>query len=1108
MRMSETLNNPESPVELLKTAYSQLEFDRGALLPATRQPQSGAPGDWLDRGDWQSLAAQVGAEKIFFVDRDPVIVFAKVESSSQEDFRKLYERIWCMSRPQLLFLASPGQLDVFDLTKQPPRPDESLNSHNRLIETARSVGEVQSKLAAYHRECVETGAVFGDDRFRNSANRADRALIRDLKTVRQQLATLAVPRGVKRPELRHLHSLIGRAIFIRYLEDREVLLPAYFEKIAEGRKEWTRLLEQPPSAPALEPRLAELRFLRVLQNKDFTYALFDQLAHDFNGDTFPIDEEERERVQPAHLDKLRGFLLGSTSAQEELFFFAYRFDVIPIELISTIYEEFYNERTGPDRNQGSHYTPPALVEFVLAHTLTPDVLAKKPRVLDPACGSGIFLVESFRRMVRHLCTEQNGRRVSPPQLRKILREQIAGMDINEEAVRVAAFSLYLAFLHYQIPREINDERRLPYLKWVPEEERRRREKQKPGAQFFDVLLHANAFEAISGNVPAEVTQRFGPASAAVVVGNPPWGYPKKEDIDGQNAMAAIVKWRDAKEGRPIGDKELSQAFIHLTQELLQNGGKAGLLVSSGVLFKHHKNSRDFRRVWLTSARLEHVVNFAHVRQIFFSGLQREAKGISPFVSVVFEKTPLAPLTDSRFQYWSAKRTAMVENTQCVVLNRGDMHWLSQRDCLENEKLWKIYWWGGHRDEALVRAIDRFPSLRDLPKHLPGVEVLSGQGFKEANKKHPAGLLEKYRELPAEAFRRYGPIDKNQLLAVPKKVERLGVEDVYHGRRLLVGRGIREGGVITARFETQRFCFRNSIQGVRFKGFQPWHELVITAIFWSSLARYYYFATTGSWGLWHDEIHMENVEEMPICFPKDTKLRDRIVRIVQELQSLDLRPGGLELAGVAAQQRLPELEHQLDAAVFDLYQLNTAERDLVNEMCTVGLDLFYRHQKSDAVREVLQALDRLGSSGRLSDVAGAEDGLTAYLRIFLEVWNKELPSESELVWSMLSPPSRAPLLAVSFTTHYKKEPLPQVRDDTADAWHKLLAGLEQPSRVHANSSRIFIDTFFRHVSESERTILFIKRNEQRFWTHTAAREDAESTLVHLMNREDVAQGVER
>lgn len=1097
------MNSLDSPADFLTAAYQQLAFERGTLLPAVRTPGSEARDEWLEKGDWQFLAAEVGAESIFFVDRDPVVVFAKAEDGSADVLRKLYERIWCMSRPQLLFLASPGELMLLDLTKPPPRANEDLDGRDRLIDRVRSLGEVQSRLAAYHRERIETGAVFGDDRFRNSLSRADRALIRDVKTVRQQLAAVPASGHLKRPALPHLHSLIGRAIFIRYLEDREILLPPYFENVARGRKEWQKLLSQAPTAPALEPRLAEVRFLRVLQDKEFTYALFDRLAHDFNGDTFPIDQDERDRIQQTHLDTLRGFLLGSTSPQQDLFFFAYRFDVIPIELISTIYEEFYNEREGKERNQGSHYTPPALVEFVLSHTLTPQVLATRPRVVDPACGSGIFLVESFRRMVRNLWSEQNGKRLSRPQLRKILREQIAGMDINEEAVRVAAFSLYLAFLHYQEPREINEERRLPYLKWVSEEERHRRESQKPGAQFFDILLHFNSFQAIAGRLPSEIAQRFGPGSATVVVGNPPWGYPKKEDTEGRKAMTEIIKWCDAKQGRPIGDKEPSQAFIHLAQALLQEGGKAGLLVSSGVFFKHHENSRAFRRVWLSSARLEHVVNFAHVRQVFFSDPQREARGISPFVSIVFQKAKPSALNETRFQYWSAKRTAMIANTQCIVLNRGDMHWLSQRDCLANEKLWKIYWWGGHRDEAFVRSLDRFPCLKELPKHLPKVEIISGQGFKEANKALAADWLEKYREFPLDAFSRYGPFDAKKLVPVPKKVERRGVEDVYHGRRLLVGQGIRQGGVITARFETQRFCFRNSIHGVRLKGFEPWQELVITAIYWSSLARYYYFTTSGAWGLWHDQLHLENVEEMPICFPKDARLRDRIVRIVEELQGLDLRPGGLELAGIEAHRRLPALEQQLDTAVFDLYGLSVAERNLVLEMCTVGLDLFYRSQKSDALREVIRPQ---GSVGTIADLSRSDHGLAAYLRVFIEAWNDELGPNGEFVWRVLSPPSGAPLLAVSFETHYKNTAVPASTGNGAGAWRDLLTKLEQSSRVLANSSRIFIDTFFRDVSENE--ILFIKRNERRFWTRTAAREDAESTLTRLMNLEDVAQDGKR
>ena len=1102
--MVTTTYNLDSTTEFLSTAYTQLAFDQGSLRPAVLQPQAGASGDWLDRGDWQSLAAQVGAETVFFVDRDPVVVFAKSEDSSLAVLRQLYERIWCMSRPQLLFLATPGQLVVYDLTKAPPKPDETLEGNNRLVAVARSITEVQTKLADYHRERIETGAVFGEERFRDSANRADRALIRDLKTVRQQLEAISAPPGQRPAELHHLHSLIGRAIFVRYLEDRKILVPEYFENIAADHKAWQNILAEYPSTPAIEPGMAELRFLRVLRNKEFTYALFSQLADDFNGDTFPIQEGESECIQQKHLDKLRGFLLGSTSQQQDLFFFAYRFNVIPIELISTIYEEFYNARTGKDRNQGSHYTPPALVEFVLAQTLTPEVLATKPRVLDPACGSGIFLVESFRRIVRHLWSEQDGRQVSRPQLRRILRDQIAGIDINEEAVHVAAFSLYLAFLHYQNPREINDERRLPYLKWVPEEERSRRETQKPGVQFFDVLLHANAFDAISATGPAEVTRRFGPGSATVVVGNPPWGYPKKKDKDGQSALAQTLRWCDPEKGRPIGDKELSQAFIHLTLAILPEGGRAGLLVSSGVFFKHHPISIAFRRVWLGSVRLERAVNFAHVRQVFFSDEQREAKGIAPFVSVVFEKTSSVPPQDNFFEYWSAKRTAPIENTRSVVLTRGDMHWLSQRDCLMYEKLWKIYWWGGHQDEKFIRGLERFPKLIDLPQHLSATQVLPKIGFQEGNRTHRAGWLEAYQELPSESFRSYGSIDEGALRAVPDMVERRGGEDVYHGHRLLVGRGIKTGGFIKARFETQKYAFRNSIHGVRLKGFDSWQEATIIGVFWSSLARYFYFTTSGSWGFWHDEIHLEDVAQMPICLPKDVNLRDRIVRIVDELQHLDKQSDNVGLFQNSATSDLRGLEEDLDEAIFDLYELTAAERDLIRDKCSVGLDLFYRHHRGESLKEVIRPAQNFGTS---SDLSQTEDGLSEYLRTFLEVWDAELAPDGEFAWSVMSSPSRAPLLAVRFTTRFKKDRHATVsQDHDPAAWSGVLADLQRHSLVYADTSRIFIDTFFRYVSDRE--ILFIKRNERRFWTRSAARDDAESALTHLMNLEDGVPGSEQ
>jgi len=427
-----------------------------------------------------------------------------------------------------------------------------------------------------------------------------------------------------------------------------------------------------------------------------------------------------------------------------------------------------------------------------------------------------------------------------------------------------------------------------------------------------------------------------------------------------------------------------------------------------------------------------------------------------------------------------------------------MHWLSQRDCLENEKLWKIYWWGGHRDEALVSKLDATQRLSELPTRLAGAVFTAGRGFEVLSTGTDSDWLTSYKELPAKQLAKYGPQSLRTLRDVPSKVYRRGQRDIYSGRRLLVGRGIKGSGFITSRFETKKYCFKNSIHGVRFKGLDEWQEAVITAVFWSSLARYYYFTTIGSWGLWHDEIHLEHVQDMPIAFPENAELRERIVRIVAQLQTLDIGPDNFPLGSAQALNQLPELERQLDDAVFDLYRLSPGERDLIREMCNMGLDLFYGKENSDA----LQKVDRpKQNAGTIANLAQADEGLPSYLRAFLKIWNVELDSDSEFHWHVLSPPSGAPLIAVSFTAHYKSDAVLRLSNDEGQAWREVLATLDRVSVSPVERSRIFLDSFFRYVSDTE--ILFIKRNERRFWSRTAAREDAESALTFLMNSQSAA-----
>jgi hypothetical protein len=242
-----------------------------------------------------------------------------------------------MSRPNLLFLAVHGELIVYDLAKAPPRSDEDLNTGDRVINVARSISEVQTRLAEYHRERIETGVVFGQERFRNSLNRADRACTHkglEDRTPATRGHYDSTWGGTPHPLS---SSLADRPLyFCAYLEDREILTPKYFESIAARRQSWRKILSEAPSEPGLEPGMTDVRFLRVLQGKEFTYALFKELANDFNGDSFPLTDGEQECIRQEHIHALRGFLTGTTSGQQHLFFFAYRFDIIPIELISTI----------------------------------------------------------------------------------------------------------------------------------------------------------------------------------------------------------------------------------------------------------------------------------------------------------------------------------------------------------------------------------------------------------------------------------------------------------------------------------------------------------------------------------------------------------------------------------------------------------------------------------------------------------------------------------------------------------------------------------------------------------------------------------------------------
>ena len=181
------------------------------------------------------------------------------------------------------------------------------------------------------------------------------------------------------------NKLMLRVLFIRYLIDRGVDIG--YMGLSDDVKH------------------SQETFLKIIQNKDDFFELIKYLKGKFNGNLFEMDEEkEKSEITEEAIFVLHNFL----AAKEELetgqlcLFPFYDFNIIPTELISNIYEILLGkERQNKDK---AFYTPEYLVDYIVNRTVGKYLVNENEcRVLDPACGSGIFLVKSLQKNIGTKC---------------------------------------------------------------------------------------------------------------------------------------------------------------------------------------------------------------------------------------------------------------------------------------------------------------------------------------------------------------------------------------------------------------------------------------------------------------------------------------------------------------------------------------------------------------------------------------------------------------------------------------------------------------------------------------------------------------------------------
>ena len=691
----------------------------------------------------------LGFDAVLCVEGQPTVYFKTVDAKNPGAERDWHQIVWNQGAATLLVVNDPKEVRVYSALAKPERNEISGPADHRLVTTLKRTADALA-LRQFVRS-VETGEFYRrhSDKFQAELP-VDKYLLENLRAARDLLCDPAHGEELDRDVA---HALLGRSLFTCYLLERGII----------GS---TQL--QAAGAPAERTLWQVLDKLTAENSRtdatDVLFNLFRLLHEDFNGSMFAGRfATERKILRVRHLDVLRRFLRGDDleARQPTLSFGLYDFRFIPIELVSCVYESFLaaedpeprknevleTDHTKTERRQtGAYYTPRRLAELVVdIATRRWDSFLDK-RCLDPACGSGVFLVILFQRMA------EEWRRKNPKAtniqrslaLRRFLTENLCGVDCDETACLVACFSLYLAFMDQFDPPDI----------WALRDELARRHKSSKSAWEEKVLppLMPNADEITAGAVTVIYAKNFfvpeldqiGPFD--LIVGNPPWfGRQQSSDIELEKWLfcernpflkGAPQKGADRKAQFLPSDQSaiafMWKAPLHARKGDEKSAGRICLLLPSRI-FLANKTDK-FQAAWFKQFRVETLWQLADYRFILFEGPD------CPATVVRYLPDPSSDAR-ARLNYIVPKVQRSDPRQASIFVLPEDDKFISQADIIgeacrkQASILWKKHFWGTPRD---VRFIERLLNMTNLGNHAgrPGANGKrwsKGAGFQPVSK---------------------------------------------------------------------------------------------------------------------------------------------------------------------------------------------------------------------------------------------------------------------------------------------------------------------------------------------------------------------------------------
>ncbi|TDX24806.1 N-6 DNA methylase [Modicisalibacter xianhensis] len=696
-------------------------------------------------------------------------------------------------------------------------------------------------------------------------------------------------------------ALTGRALFLRYLIGRRIVLPEHLSSIA-------------PSAASLDTCMGTDIALAETNN---------WLDNTFNGDLLALPATDytayfRQLVRQhgqAVTQPLSAILTLDTAiepgvSQQRLNWGDLDFDHLPIGLLSETYEELMHRFDKSARHATSvYYTPYHIAEYMVEEAFHGHPVGSQARLLDPACGAGVFMVAGLRKLVE-LRFREIGEQPTRQQIRDILHQQLVGFDTNSHARTLAALALYLTALELD-----------PH----PSPMEALRFKKLEDSVLIDVAdLGSKAGELVpmAGSLGDHVSDRYREAFD-VVIGNPPWtSLTKKYDAIDRvftRRCREIAARRDLDEiakNYHNPDRVPDLPFVWGAMEWAKPGGRIALALAGRWLFKQSLKGTAARNALFKALKVTGILNGAALRQT------RVWPNVDQPFCLLFADNCL-PSQDDQFVFVSPYYEPNLNDKGLLRVDASDACPVAFELVTSNPAALKTLYRGTVQDISIVNRINRKTreTLGDYWDRHP--ELNEGMGFQRAKKTRDDSFLAGKPELGASYNTHPFKVVGEQLsLYVSQGLEWPRSPDIYKAPLVLVRKTIREDRARgRALLSFSDLAFSESYYGYSTLG-HPLSEFLakyLLVLLQSKVFEYATLMTSGEFGVEREVQQKMDIDRFPFIPPEDltSKQRQSIETCARQL--IDNRPDW----------------PTLDRTVAQLYGLSSADQQVLSDTLAIG-----------------------------------------------------------------------------------------------------------------------------------------------------------------------------